>query len=517
MRKSILSSKVFNMKNILFLFLLLTTIAEGQRVTVDSSFGVNGLVRVNKGPRDQLFGYISAISGERLKIAGRIIRPGEETIFTSEIDIYSDDTISGSGLNEVHHKSGFLEGHTFALTSDQGHIVIAVTSNAQEDLFTSIYKLKADNRPDSTFGVNGSINLGDLFNNIYESITETSQGYVLAGKNLTYDSLKLLRLDKSGRIDSSFGINGKSTIGLDISPLESIGQLGVLLLNDAAGDLYLGASLADEYKSLITVFKFSEDGRLNSNFANAGIYSKLYEGYLWGVNFKSDDESNLYFLYVSQDSSRLESTGFLKLDRNGVIDSKFKLQGSFLNGGSDTSYRCYDLEIYKNYLYMVFPTEYKEKIIAYHMFKATLDGDMEDEHGVYGFYDFTNGLSLTEDYLYLEILNDSTIFMIGDYYEQSKIDLAVRKFKMQNNYRVKVKSVAYKPFSVYPSLVKDRIFIPNDVRLDNDRSAYITDAMGNIVLIFNLSSSKSEVDVARLKPGSYYIVDQERVARFIKR
>jgi len=34
-------------------------------------------------------------------------------------------------------------------------------------------------------------------------------------------------------------------------------------------------------------------------------------------------------------------------------------------------------------------------------------------------------------------------------------------------------------------------------------------------LIFNLSSSKSEVDVARLKPGSYYIVDQERVARFI--
>lgn len=166
---------------------------------------------------------------------------------------------------------------------------------------------------------------------------------------------------------------------------------------------------------------------------------------------------------------------------------------------------------------MVFPTEYKEKIIAYHMFKATLDGDMEDEHGVYGFYDFTNGLSLTEDYLYLEILNDSTIFMIGDYYEQSKIDLAVRKFKMQNNYRVKVKSVAYKPFSVYPSLVKDRIFIPNDVRLDNDRSAYITDAMGNIVLIFNLSSSKSEVDVARLKPGSYYIVDQERVARFIKR
>jgi uncharacterized delta-60 repeat protein len=136
------------------------------------------------------------------------------------------------------------------------------------DLKIAVIRLDENGIPDPSFGENG-LYVKDLAAGIDDyaaGIAIDSAGRIVVGGtsgNGGSGKYVVLRLDKKGKIDNSFGASGVATGNID-------GHLTNLLLQEDDKIIVSGMS-GDNTNSYFTVARYTATGRLDAGFGSAGV------------------------------------------------------------------------------------------------------------------------------------------------------------------------------------------------------------------------------------------------------
>lgn len=231
--------------------------------SLDSSFGTGGK---EIGTTDN----ISHITGIKLNKEGKIVLFGNTTAASKNLVVIqlnsdgSPDTNFGTnGSTEVNFGGTEITLSDFAIDG-QGRIVIVGQTNAATNPNDfAIARLLPDGSLDTTFGTNGKVQL-DLGNNLASGgIAITRAGkIIILGSNITgADQMIVAQLNNDGSLDTNFGMNGSTVIGVSSNPR---GNGGIAI--NSQGKIYVFGNDSN----IFIVSRLEKDGSLDSSFGNNG-------------------------------------------------------------------------------------------------------------------------------------------------------------------------------------------------------------------------------------------------------
>ena len=263
-------SVTFQNFNIKFLLLRLNTNGK-----VDSTFGNNGVVITT--PVGSTFSRIEKIlikPNGKIVVGGYAVNPSIQ-ILTFSVAQYNtngsiDSTFGNNGFANLIEATG--HGHTMEF-SNQIDILIGgdvdITGGSGYVNF-GLMKVLNNGKVDSTFGKNGFVNadFADSIDGCTSIAVQNDNKIVLAGSvqiGAHYRNIGLIRYDATGKIDSSFGINGKVIFQSD-----SLGGTVIHILSN--GKILLTLSKISTGNSVnFAMIELNANGTLNTSFGNNGI------------------------------------------------------------------------------------------------------------------------------------------------------------------------------------------------------------------------------------------------------
>jgi uncharacterized delta-60 repeat protein len=157
-----------------------------------------------------------------------------------------------------------------ALQKD-GKIVIARTDNSYNHCM--VVRYNSDGRLDPSFGKDGKVITGDESHcqNSTKVILDDEGKIILIGKNgRESNGIVVMRYHSHGAIDTTFGMNGQI-----IANLDSMGEHGDAVLSD--GKIVL---IGSDEQDQILAMRYNSNGDLDTSFADGGklILSSVYRG-----------------------------------------------------------------------------------------------------------------------------------------------------------------------------------------------------------------------------------------------
>jgi uncharacterized delta-60 repeat protein len=176
---------------------------------------------------------------------------------------------NGQLITDLHHSQEYL---TAAALQPDGKIIAGGSSGFH--LVNTLVRYKTDGTPDRTFGINGAsyFEIDDFGSQIYSVAIQPDGKIIATGVSLAsnQNNLTVLRFEKNGIIDSSFGKNGIVFIGMQgndifgkaiaIQPDGKIIVAGTFVHND----------LSNNYEAII-VARLKPDGQLDSTYNGIGL------------------------------------------------------------------------------------------------------------------------------------------------------------------------------------------------------------------------------------------------------
>ena len=220
----------------------------------------------------------------------------------------------GSGFNNI--VNSIIE------TTDGGYLVGGRFTSYQGQTANRIIKLKSDGSIDDTF------NSGDGFNDIVQTLQQTTDGGYLVGGDFTSYSgqtaKSIIRLYNDGSIDDTFNSgNGFSTLG---------GATVFSIIQDSGGKYLVGGRFTSyQGQTANRIIKLKSDGSIDDTF-NSGdgfndiVYSIIQDSngkYLIGGFFTS-------YKNVASNSGNLLKY-LIRLNDNGDYDNTFTVGNGFSN------------------------------------------------------------------------------------------------------------------------------------------------------------------------------------------
>lgn len=187
----------------------------------------------------------------------------------------ADGRPDSSFYGERPYFTGFNRLNDIALQKDRK--IIAVGTIGQFDVGGMLIKrFKTNGNYDSSFGVNGRIQI-EFFK--YESATAFAVqllddgSFIVGGQTGSYSRVQmvLVKVDKNGKIDSSFGTNGSV-----MTKIPDNNEAVYSFINDIKlqpdGKIVAGATVTDAAASRThaTILRYLPDGTLDSSFNRVG-------------------------------------------------------------------------------------------------------------------------------------------------------------------------------------------------------------------------------------------------------
>ncbi|MCL2435747.1 MAG: hypothetical protein FWD09_06385, partial [Lentimicrobiaceae bacterium] len=288
----------------LFLATLLATNICAQTVTLDPTFGENGMTVI---PVEGAIIRIKFDPAGNIFVLGSDPHNGNLFIVKTNANGTIDSSFGINGIAPL----GIINALTsdFKITNENKILFVGSVLYAT----TRIIQLNEDGSFDTSFGNNGEIvfHLHDGDN----SVNIENDDFILLGGDNT-----IAKYNYNGEFDPGFGIGGKVTledIGLpDYSPATCI-----KISNDQS-IFVAGYSHLDNMKSLLWLLKMNPNGNLVTNFANNGIWEKEFTGYkVYFDNFIEDQNGNL--LLTGSNTKAFMCSFF----PNGIINDNFGTDG----------------------------------------------------------------------------------------------------------------------------------------------------------------------------------------------
>jgi uncharacterized delta-60 repeat protein len=249
--------------------------------TIDSTFGNNGIATAYFPATIAQIRKLVVMPGGRIITAGYKNQGFQNTpVFAQFLSSGTLDTAFGNrGLMELNMtiSSGSSLWVNDMVLTPAGKILATIEAQGFTPDFLTV-RLWPNGRIDSTFGNNGKVET-DL-NNISGDLSTTiaqlpDSSFIVAGYALknSYYPIAIVKYHANGTVDSTFGTNGRVLLEI----LNDAAMPTNVLLMPGGSFLVTGYSYASTRDFFIS--KFSAAGKIDSSFGNNGIASIDFLGY----------------------------------------------------------------------------------------------------------------------------------------------------------------------------------------------------------------------------------------------
>ncbi|MEP6684904.1 MAG: hypothetical protein ABJA35_16645 [Parafilimonas sp.] len=208
-----------------------------------------------------------------------------------------DSSFGANGKVTTFNSSGYFFPYDAAIQQD-GKLLFAGAGSLTVDngITGGMFALRynADGKIDSSFGINGRTehDFKNFYNTNFNPLTiQKDKKIVLAGsgadnpfKDISYDSVLLTRLKPDGSLDSSFGINGEVITSVKN---KNDGPLIRDVIVQADGKILVAGSRGPDF----LILRYTPEGKLDMSFGGTGfIYTDFTQGiaYITAITLQPD-------------------------------------------------------------------------------------------------------------------------------------------------------------------------------------------------------------------------------------
>lgn len=243
--------------------------------TVDSSFGVNGVMTISRST------YVEHIYSIVLKTDGKILAAGDASgaARTEVLQFNANGTIDSTfGLNGVATISPAMPVMKLVLQPD-GKILAAEYLDGTDTMIVD--RFVATGQPDSSFGVAGKAFVLFTYGRLNSMSLQPDGKMIVVGRasDLANNNTQvaLARINANGSVDTTFGINGY------VYSLGGIDQ-GYRVMVRPDGKFLVAASKDKGFSYLPPVYgnfallKYNNDGSIDSTFGRHGVVFTDFTG-----------------------------------------------------------------------------------------------------------------------------------------------------------------------------------------------------------------------------------------------
>lgn len=251
--------------------------------SLDSSFGVGGKTTTD------FFGFDDKFSDLALQPDGKIILVGStEAIVDNNASDFalvryngngSLDTTFGTGGKAITDFFGFGDGALSVFLQPDGKIIAAgsaIKSLTQFQGVLAFARYNVDGSLDSSFGIGGKLTIDFLGTNVSKISFQADGKIIVAGSSYTTTApvnadFAVLRYNKDGSVDSTFGVGGKVTTDFfgqdDFGVGLAVTADGKILVAGRSSRPVLSESDQDYDFALV---RYNSNGSLDSSFGSGG-------------------------------------------------------------------------------------------------------------------------------------------------------------------------------------------------------------------------------------------------------
>ncbi len=243
------------------------------------------------------------------------------------------DNDSAVVLNNI--AGGNENDYGYSLTIDStGKIYVTGSSRNGRNDDMYVIRLNSDGRIDNRFGVNGKVVVNNIAGgNDYDvgrslTLDRTGKIYVTGwSRNVSNWDMYVIRLNSDGRIDNSFGVNGKVVVN-NIAGGNDY-DVGESLTTDSTGKIYV-TGWSDVSSTDMYVIRLNSDGRIDNRFGVNGkvVVNNIAGGnrYDSGNSLTLDRTGKIYVTGTSWNGSNSDMY-VIRLNSDGRIDNRFGVNG----------------------------------------------------------------------------------------------------------------------------------------------------------------------------------------------
>lgn len=321
---------------------------QAQVTALDSSFGVNGIVKLDS-PIQMQGNKMALQADHKIILAGcyYYYLPNFDMIYELYImrfhpDGSIDTSFNGTGV--VIHPTFRGTGVSGVKVQADGKIVIAGSQH--------IERLLANGQPDYSFCDSGSIQLAFLgpYDRISDMIFQPDGKVVVSGGfNQAYAMVYRLKAD--GHPDSTFGYNGLVNTTLDSSESDNGAALAIQPDNKI---ILTGWSIGNSpnYFSKVSIIRYMPDGSLDPTYSGGNGYNKIsFPGQVHSravtITRLADNKmlvgALVYKPAPNNPNSYWAYSAFTRVDSIGNIDNGFGTNGYLLSDTLSNNMNLWDM------------------------------------------------------------------------------------------------------------------------------------------------------------------------------
>ncbi len=314
-----------------------------QFVLTDPTFGSNGRV-ITEPPVSNYYGMqaneIVVQPDGKLVIASSsyydlsVTDTSRFTVIRYNPDGTLDTTFGTGGITAISLGSGSREdiATTLALQPDGKIIAVGYTRIINTSTNSVLVRFKTNGKPDSTFGTNGIvISNQSISNDYFYAMAIKPDGKILAAGNVNGTTkTQIVQFDTTGKVDSTFGLNG-------LAAIERVMIVAKIELQPD-GKIIAGGHIPNT--DSMGIVRFMANGQPDSSFGNAGrAYTLFAYGKINSMSLQPDGKMILIGRHSNLAANNTQ-VAMARFNQDGGIDSTFGTNGRvFSLGGIDQGYR----------------------------------------------------------------------------------------------------------------------------------------------------------------------------------
>ncbi|HPH83408.1 MAG TPA: delta-60 repeat domain-containing protein [Flavobacteriales bacterium] len=522
----------FRYLNSFLALLIISSRAFGQNELVDLSFNQSGLVITPEGLGNeaqfyscviQNDGKIIAAGGTNITISSPSFQGNELLLIRYHSDGVVDSTFGIDGVVRVNLAEAATFARTIRLRPD-GKIAVSGTYRLYENnpfytnyAFMAVYN--DDGTPDLTYGINGMSVIIPFEGQAFipeEMVIQPDGKSIQVGISyyLGQTDLVMARYNTDGTPDVTFGNNG-----LVIQDYNQQLQTGrCLTLQEDGKILAAGTLIISSDESPATIFRFLPDGQLDPTFADAGIFI-LNQAPLLAEFFGVEVQPDGKILAAGNNNTNSSNSVFMciRLDANGNLDNTFSSDGIFRMdelGGLHNDL-LWDMKLNSNGKILLAgqgtATPFNDFPSKATLVQLKEDGTLDPTFGTNGLH-FTDLTSNDEVCSHVEFQDDGKILLAGiaadtGGYKGSLVRLLPSSTVNMDKLDVQTS------LALFPNPLDERAYVNISLKSKGLRSLFLVDFKGQLVETIFLDKAMNcgehtvpfEVN-SKIVPGMYKLV-----------
>jgi uncharacterized delta-60 repeat protein len=499
----------------------------GQKYEFDNSFGDSGIAMTKLGRRNFGVGLMAKQSDGKIVLVGHSWRSRLDANFDLILTRFTKDGIldSSFGLNGIKIldiKNVDNQIRAIKVQSDDKIVLCVFTTNNASAFDYNIIRFNKNGDIDNTFGTNGfavsPFSAADMF-------IQTDGKIVVGGtiskivNGLASGDFGLIRFTSNGQLDNSFAVNGIATVDFNKNEVlrsidfQSDGKIIVLgVYDNGITNNYLFA-------------RFTQDGVLDNSFALSGkrIINNFNGAYF---SILGIDQNDKIFALGDSPTSQVDIGNFyiIKLDANGALDPSFGGSGIVQTKIKNSRASAGAMTFQEDGKVLIFGMTHS--IIGMQVgniasLRYRNNGYLDSSYGINGLN--YNLIDSGEYFSSVNVVvqNDDKILISGTYGYPNKdiMELALVRLKQSNNSKVDAKQVNYS-IKLYPNPVNGFLKVETESFSDLYTVQILNDSGTEVFENKYNGSCTNLIDISNLSQGAYLLIVSDgthyNVKKFVK-